>query len=66
MTDLDSDSTKLIEIVEIGKQFLIIRDALTAFGLVNDVAKYFAIIPALLTTALPGLGVLNVMHLSMP
>ena len=61
MIDLDSDPTKLIEIVEIGKQLLITRGALA-----NDVAKYFAIIPALFMAALPELGVLNVMHLSTP
>ena len=66
MIDLDSDPTKLIEIVEIGKQLLITRGALTTFSLANDVAKYFAIIPALFMAALPELGVLNVMHLSTP
>ena len=66
MIDLDSDPTKLIEIVEIGKQLLITRGALTTFSLANDVAKYFAIIPALFMAALPELGALNVMHLSTP
>ena len=66
MVDLDNDPTKLIEIVEIGKQLLITRGALTTFSLANDVAKYFAIIPALFMAALPELGVLNVMHLSTP
>lgn len=63
MVDLDSDPTKLIEVVEIGKQLLITRGALTTFSIANDVAKYFAIIPALFVNTLPWLGVLNVMHL---
>ncbi|MEG2172805.1 MAG: potassium-transporting ATPase subunit KdpB [Desulfovibrionaceae bacterium] len=66
MIDLDSDPTKLIEIVEIGKQLLITRGAMTTFSLANDVAKYFAIIPALFMAALPELGMLNVMSLSTP
>lgn len=66
MIDLDSDPTKLIEIVEIGKQLLITRGAMTTFSLANDVAKYFAIIPALFLATLPQLGVLNIMHLSSP
>ncbi|MFF5256053.1 potassium-transporting ATPase subunit KdpB [Streptomyces leeuwenhoekii] len=66
MVDLDSDPTKLIEIVEIGKQLLITRGALTTFSLANDVAKYFAIIPALFATAYPGLDRLDVMGLSSP
>lgn len=66
MIDLDSDPTKLIEIVEIGKQLLITRGAMTTFSLANDVAKYFAIIPALFLATLPQLGVLNIMHLSTP
>lgn len=66
MIDLDSDPTKLIEIVEIGKQLLITRGAMTTFSLANDVAKYFAIIPALFMATLPQLGVLNIMHLSTP
>ena len=66
MVDLDSDPTKILEVVEIGKQLLITRGALTTFSLANDVAKYFAIIPALFMAALPELGVLNVMHLSTP
>jgi len=66
MVDLDSDPTKLIEIVEIGKQLLITRGALTTFSIANDVAKYFAIIPAMFTGVFPGLAVLNVMHLSSP
>ncbi|AJP00551.1 potassium transporter KtrB [Streptomyces cyaneogriseus subsp. noncyanogenus] len=66
MVDLDSDPTKLIEIVEIGKQLLITRGALTTFSLANDVAKYFAIIPALFAPAHPGLERLDVMGLSSP
>lgn len=66
MIDLDSDPTKLIEIVEIGKQLLITRGSLTTFSIANDVAKYFAIIPAIFAAALPGLGALNVMGLASP
>ncbi|MFF0487525.1 potassium-transporting ATPase subunit KdpB [Nocardia sp. NPDC004068] len=66
MVDLDSDPTKLIEIVEIGKQLLITRGALTTFSIANDVAKYFAIIPALFVVLFPGLDVLNVMRLHSP
>jgi len=66
MVDLDSNPTKLIEIVEIGKQLLITRGALTTFSVANDVAKYFAIIPAMFAAAFPQLGVLNVMHLRTP
>ena len=66
MVDLDSNPTKLIEIVEIGKQLLITRGALTTFSVANDVAKYFAIIPAMFAAAFPVLGVLNVMHLHTP
>ena len=66
MVDLDSDPTKLIEIVEVGKQMLITRGALTTFSIANDVAKYFAIIPALFVVALPALGALNVMGLHSP
>jgi K+-transporting ATPase ATPase B chain len=66
MVDLDSDPTKLIEIVEIGKQLLMTRGTLTTFSIANDVAKYFAIIPALFVAALPELGALNVMHLATP
>jgi K+-transporting ATPase ATPase B chain len=66
MVDLDSDPTKVIEIVEVGKQMLITRGALTTFSIANDVAKYFAIIPALFVVALPSLGALNVMGLSSP
>ncbi|MEU5832990.1 potassium-transporting ATPase subunit KdpB [Streptomyces diacarni] len=66
MVDLDSDPTKLIEIVAIGKQLLITRGALTTFSLANDVAKYFAIIPAMFATAYPGLDALNLMRLASP
>ncbi|HEY2273780.1 MAG TPA: potassium-transporting ATPase subunit KdpB [Jatrophihabitantaceae bacterium] len=66
MVDLDSDPTKLIEIVEIGKQLLITRGALTTFSIANDVAKYFAIIPAMFATVYPGLDRLNVMRLHSP
>ncbi|HEY9358165.1 MAG TPA: potassium-transporting ATPase subunit KdpB [Arthrobacter sp.] len=66
MVDLDSDPTKLINIVGIGKQLLITRGALTTFSVANDVAKYFAIVPALFTAAFPGLGLLNVMGLATP
>jgi potassium-transporting ATPase ATP-binding subunit len=66
MVDLDSNPTKLIEVVEIGKQLLITRGALTTFSVANDVAKYFAIIPAMFAAALPQLGVLNVMGLKTP
>ncbi|MEI6692267.1 MAG: potassium-transporting ATPase subunit KdpB [Chlorobium sp.] len=66
MVDLDSDPTKLIEIIEIGKQLLMTRGALTTFSIANDVAKYFAIIPAMFVLAIPGLSVLNIMHLATP
>ena len=66
MVDLDSDPTKLIEIVEIGKQLLMTRGALTTFSIANDLAKYFAIIPAAFATTYPALGLLNVMGLSSP
>ena len=66
MVDLDSDPTKLIEIVRIGKQLLITRGALTTFSIANDVAKYFAIIPAMFIGAFPGLAALNVMQLNSP
>jgi len=66
MVDLDSDPTKLIEIVGLGKQLLMTRGALTTFSVANDVAKYFAIIPAMFVTLYPGLGVLNVMGLNSP
>ncbi|MGO7584212.1 potassium-transporting ATPase subunit KdpB [Rhizobium ruizarguesonis] len=66
MVDLDSDPTKLIEIVEIGKQLLMTRGALTTFSIANDIAKYFAVIPAMFLTFYPQLGVLNIMGLSTP
>ena len=66
MIDLDSNPTKLIEIVEIGKQLLITRGALTTFSVANDVSKYFAIIPAAFATTYPALKVLNIMHLATP
>jgi potassium-transporting ATPase ATP-binding subunit len=66
MVDLDSDPTKLIEVVMIGKQLLITRGALTTFSIANDVAKYFAIIPAMFAALYPSLGVINVMHLHSP
>ncbi len=66
LIDLDSDPTKLIEIVLVGKQLLISRGALTTFSIANDVAKYFAILPALFLAAYPGLGALNVMGLASP
>ncbi|MDG5489865.1 potassium-transporting ATPase subunit KdpB [Sphingomonas sp. BGYR3] len=66
MVDLDSDPTKLIEIVGLGKQLLMTRGALTTFSVANDVAKYFAIIPAIFVALYPGLGVLNVMALASP
>ncbi|ABD09329.1 Potassium-translocating P-type ATPase, B subunit [Rhodopseudomonas palustris HaA2] len=66
MVDLDSDPTKLIEVVEIGKQLLMTRGALTTFSIANDVAKYFAIIPAMFVAFYPQLGALNVMGLSTP
>ena len=66
MVDLDSDPTKLIEVVEIGKQLLITRGALTTFSIANDVAKYFAIIPAMFVALFPGLASLNIMRLASP
>jgi K+-transporting ATPase ATPase B chain len=66
MVDLDNDPTKLIEIVEIGKQLLMTRGTLTTFSIANDVAKYFAIVPALFITAIPALQGLNIMHLHSP
>lgn len=66
MVDLDSDPTKLIEIVGLGKQLLMTRGALTTFSVANDVAKYFAIIPAMFVALYPGLAALNVMHLASP
>lgn len=64
MVDLDSDPTKILEVVEIGKQLLITRGSLTTFSIANDIAKYFAIIPAMFMTAIPQLDVLNIMNLS--
>lgn len=66
MVDLDSNPTKLLDIVEIGKQILITRGAMTTFSVANDVAKYFAIIPAMFVVVFPGLQALNVMHLTSP
>jgi K+-transporting ATPase ATPase B chain len=66
MIDLDSNPTKLIEIVETGKQLLMTRGALTTFSIANDVSKYFAIIPAAFATTYPALGALNIMHLATP
>ena len=66
MVDLDNDPTKLIEIVEIGKQLLMTRGTLTTFSIANDVAKYFAIVPALFMVAIPALGALNIMGLKSP
>jgi potassium-transporting ATPase ATP-binding subunit len=66
MVDLDSDPAKLLDVVEIGKQQLITRGALTTFSLANDVSKYFAILPALFASAIPSMAALNVMQLSSP
>lgn len=66
MVDLDSDPTKILEVVEIGKQLLITRGALTTFSIANDVAKYFAIIPAVFAVAIPKMQVMNIMKLSTP
>jgi potassium-transporting ATPase ATP-binding subunit len=66
MVDLDSDPTKLIEVVEIGKQLLITRGSLTTFSIANDLAKYFAILPAMFGAIYPGLNKLNIMHLATP
>jgi len=66
MVDLDSNPTKLIEIVEIGKQLLMTRGALTTFSIANDIAKYFAIIPAAFATTYPQLDALNIMRLATP
>lgn len=66
MVDLDSDPTKILEVVEIGKQLLITRGSLTTFSIANDVAKYFAIIPAMFTMVLPQMDILNIMNLSTP
>jgi K+-transporting ATPase ATPase B chain len=66
MVDLDSDPTKLLEVIAIGKQLLITRGAITTFSIANDVAKYFAILPAMFVVAYPELGQLNVMQLHTP
>ncbi|MBS3463735.1 potassium-transporting ATPase subunit B, partial [Staphylococcus aureus] len=66
LIDLDSNPTKLIEVVKIGKQLLMTRGALTTFSLANDVAKYFAILPALMMSTIPEMTSLNIMHLSSP
>jgi K+-transporting ATPase ATPase B chain len=66
MVDLDSDPTKLIEVVTIGKQLLITRGALTTFSVTNDVAKYFAILPAILASSIPAISLLNIMGLASP
>jgi K+-transporting ATPase ATPase B chain len=66
MVDLDSNPTKLLEIVEIGKQLLITRGALTTFSIANDVAKYFAMLPAMFAGVFPGLSKLNILHLYSP
>ena len=66
MVDLDSDPTKILDIVEIGKQLLITRGALTTFSIANDIAKYFAIIPAMFMLAIPQIHVLNIMNLATP
>ena len=66
MVGLDSDPTKILEVVEIGKQLLITRGSLTTFSIANDIAKYFAIIPAMFTMVLPQMQILNIMHLSTP
>src|SRR5258708_13599371 len=66
MVDLDSDPTKLLEVVEVGKQLLMTRGALTTFSIANDVAKYFAILPALFVATFPQIAPLNVMRLASP
>jgi K+-transporting ATPase ATPase B chain len=66
MVDLDSNPTKLMEVVEVGKQLLMTRGALTTFSIANDVAKYFAIIPAAFATTYPALKALDIMHLATP
>jgi K+-transporting ATPase ATPase B chain len=66
MVDLDSDPTKLIEVVEVGKQLLMTRGALTTFSIANDLAKYFAIVPALFASTLPWLRAMDFMHLTSP
>ena len=66
LIDLDSNPTKLIEVVEIGKQLLMTRGSLTTFSIANDVAKYFAILPAAFAATYPSLNILNIMHLATP
>ena len=66
MVDLDSDPTKILEVVEIGKQLIITRGSLTTFSIANDIAKYFAIIPAMFMMAIPQLKILNIMSLATP
>ena len=66
MVDLDSDPTKILEVVEIGKQLLMTRGSLTTFSIANDIAKYFAIIPAIFSLAIPQMQVLNIMRLASP
>lgn len=66
MVDLDSDPTKLLDVVRVGKELLVTRGALTTFSVANDVAKYFAILPALFAGIYPQLNVLNIMHLASP
>lgn len=66
MVDLDSDPTKILEVVEIGKQLLITRGSLTTFSIANDIAKYFAIIPAMFMMVIPQMQVLNIMKLASP
>jgi len=66
MVDLDSNPTKLLEVVQVGKQLLITRGALTTFSVANDISKYFAIIPAIFAASFPELSVLNIMKLSSP
>lgn len=66
MVDLDSDPTKILEVVEIGKQLLITRGSLTTFSIANDIAKYFAIIPAMFMISIPQMKVLNIMNLATP
>src|SRR5438046_3744519 len=66
LVDLDSNPTKLIEVIEIGKQLLMTRGALTTFSIANDIAKYFAIIPAAFVATYPALHLLNIMHLATP
>ena len=66
MVDLDSDPTKLLEVVEVGKQLLMTRGTLTTFSIANDVAKYFAILPAMFMGVFPEIAPLNVMHLASP